>query len=215
MTLPSKLVAAPAARNGPRLAKAKKPPLMASDGVGQKLRHRRKVRQLSISEVAERAGLSIGLLSQIERGLSTPSLRALNQICVALEMPLRWLFDADEGAEAGEERVVVRLANRRRMDLGNAGMSKEILSTDAIPQLQLIRFVLHPGAKSGTSPNPNATGAKAGTVLSGQLRLEVDGRTFILNKGDSFSFLASADYRFACVGDVDCEMFWAVTPALY
>lgn len=219
MTLPSKLVGVPAARNGSRpakaKAKAKASPAMASDGVGQKLRHRRKVRQLSISEVAERAGLSIGLLSQIERGLSTPSLRSLNQICKALEMPLRWLFDADEGAAAGEEAIVVRLANRRRMDLGNAGMSKEILSTDAIPQLQLIRFVLHPGAKSGISPNQHASGAKAGTVISGQLRLEVDGREFILSRGDSFSFLASARYRFACVGDVDCEMFWAVTPALY
>jgi transcriptional regulator with XRE-family HTH domain len=215
MTLPSKLVRASAVRNGARLAAAKEPTLIATDGVGQKLRHRRKVRQLSISEVAERAGLSIGLLSQIERGLSTPSLRALNQICIALEMPLRWLFDAEEGGAAGEEKVVVRLANRRRMDLGNAGMSKEILSTDAIPQLQLMRFVLHPRAKSGTSPNPNASGAKAGTVISGQLQLEVDGREFILNKGDSFSFLASAHYRFACVGDVECEMFWAVTPALY
>lgn len=214
MSVPSKLVRPSSLRSSPR-ARKKGTPATASDGVGQKLRHRRKVRKLSISEVAERAGLSIGLLSQIERGLSTPSLRSLNQICKALEMPLRWLFDEVEGSAAGEESIVVRVANRRRMDLGNAGMSKEILSTDAIPQLQLIRFVLHPGAKSGISPNQHATGAKAGTVLSGQLQLEVDGREFILNRGDSFSFLASARYRFACVGDVDCEMFWAVTPALY
>lgn len=214
MSVPSKLVRPSSTRNSPR-ARRKGAPGTASDGVGQKLRHRRKVRKLSISEVAERAGLSIGLLSQIERGLSTPSLRSLNQICKALEMPLRWLFDEVEGSAAGEESIVVRVANRRRMDLGNAGMSKEILSTDAIPQLQLIRFVLHPGAKSGISPNQHATGAKAGTVLSGQLQLEVDGREFILKRGDSFSFLASARYRFACVGDVDCEMFWAVTPALY
>lgn len=194
---------------------AKVRPAAASDSVGQKLRHRRVVRRMSLSEVAEKAGLSIALLSQIERGLSTPSLRSLNQICEALDMPMRWLFDADGAAAAGEETVVVRSANRRCLDLGNSGMSKEILSTDAVPQLQLMRFVLHPGVTSGISPSPHPTGAKAGTVLAGQLWLEVNGREHVLNRGDSFSFHASSAYRFACFGDVDCEMIWAVTPALY
>lgn len=222
MTLPSKL-ARPSlsrGRTGNPASSAKhqaQSPAVASDGIGQKLRHRRKVRQLSLTEVSNQAGLSIGLLSQIERGLSTPTLRSLNQICQALEMPLRWLFDADEEeAAVGKESVVVRFANRRRMDLGaNAGMVKEILSSDAIPQLQLIRLVIHPGGKSGMSPNQNSTGAKAGTVVSGQLALEIDGREYILNRGDSFSFMATSRYSFYCVGDTDCELFWAVTPALY
>jgi transcriptional regulator with XRE-family HTH domain len=202
-------------RPGPG-AKAKVRSLAATESVGQKLRHRRVVRRMSLNDVAEKAGLSIALLSQIERGLSTPSLRSLNQICEALDMPMRWLFDADGAAAAGEETVVVRSANRRCLDLGqNSGMSKEILSTDAVPQLQLMRFVLHPGLTSGVSPSPHPTGAKAGTVLAGQLWLEVNGREYVLNRGDSFSFHASSAYRFACFGDVDCEMIWAVTPALY
>jgi transcriptional regulator with XRE-family HTH domain len=168
-----------------------------------------------MSEVATKAGLSISLLSQIERGLSTPSLRALNQICEALDMPLRWLFDSDADSSGSEKAVIVRLGNRRRMDLGPAGMTKEILSPDALPELQLMRFVIRPGGTSGNSPNQRLTGAKAGTVLSGQLGLEIDGRAYTLDRGDSFSFVASANYRFWCVGDVDCELFWAVTPALY
>ncbi len=189
---------------------------MLADGIGQKLRQRRKVRKLSLSEVATRAGLSIGLLSQIERGMSTPSLRALNQICEALEMPLRWLFDAEEEAgHPGGESAVVRLSNRRRMDLGYAGMTKEILSPDSVPQLQLMRFVIRPGGKSGDSPNRREGGAKAGTVISGCLGLQIDGREFLLKRGDSFSFVATSQYRFWCVGDEDCELIWVVTPALY
>lgn len=187
----------------------------ALDGIGQKLRQRRKVRQMSLSDVAGKANLSIGLLSQIERGLSAPSLRSLNQICNALEMPLRWLFDPEDPQTANETAVVVRLAKRRRMDLGAAGMTKEILSPDSIPQLQLMRFVIHPNGKSGDSPNQHATGAKSGTVLSGRLGLEIDGREYVLEKGDSFAFRATSRYRFWCVGDTDCELFWAVTPALY
>ena len=186
-----------------------------TDGIGQKLRRRRKVRQMSLSEVARKANISIGLLSQIERGLSAPSLRSLNQICNALEMPLRWLFDPEDPDSVGEQEVVVRLAKRRRMDLGAAGMTKEILSPDSIPQLQLMRFIIHPNGKSGDSPNQHATGAKSGTVLSGRLGLEIDGREYVLESGDSFAFRATSRYRFWCVGDTDCELFWAVTPALY
>jgi len=184
----------------------------STDGIGQKLRNRRKVRQLSLKEVAQRASISIALLSQIERGLSVPSLRSLNEICAALEMPIGWLFDRGHAASGGDH-VVVRHSNRRHLDF--AGMTKEILSSDAVPQLQLMRFVIHPGGKSGPSPNRHPTGAKAGTVLAGRLGLELDGREYTLERGDSFSFLGTSDYRFWCVGNVDCELFWAVTPALY
>lgn len=181
--------------------------------IGQKLRHRRKVRQLSLREVAQKATVSIALLSQIERGLSAPSLRSLNQICAALEMPIRWLFDDESFAFAREDSLVVRSTNRRHLEF--AGMTKEILSSDAVPQLQLLRFVIHPDGKSGDSPNKHPTGAKAGTVLAGQLGLELDGRIYTLERGDSFSFLATSQYHFWCVGNLDCEILWAVTPALY
>lgn len=59
-----------------------------TDGIGQELRQRRKARCLSLKELAAKADLSIGLLSQIERGLSTPCLRSLNQICQVLDMPI-------------------------------------------------------------------------------------------------------------------------------
>ena len=211
--------AAPGAQNAEQKAAATAADtdrgLALANGIGYKLRQRRKVRQLSLSEVAGRAGLSIGLLSQIERGLSTPSLDALNRIGEALEMPLRWLFDIDDPSSAGEATLVVRRANRRRMDLGYAGMTKEILSSDAVPQLQLMHFTIRPGGKSGDSPNQHSTGAKAGTVIAGRLGLEVNGREYLLEPGDSFSFVATSRYRFWCAGETDCEVFWAVTPAIY
>lgn len=205
----------PRATGADPLARASTRATDSSDGVGEKLRRRRKIRNMSLSEVAGKAGLSIGLLSQIERELSTPSLRTLNQICEALEMPVRWLFDSHESAPEADQSVVVRRANRRCMDLGHAGMTKEILSSDAVLQLQLMRFVVRPGGESGSSPNQHATGAKAGTIVAGQLGLEIDGRQYLLRPGDSFSFAANATYRFWCAGEVDCELFWAVTPALY
>ncbi|WP_202411747.1 helix-turn-helix domain-containing protein [Paracandidimonas lactea] len=187
-----------------------------TESIGQKLRQRRKVKRMSLKDVAGKAGLSIGLLSQIERGVSTPSLRSLNQVCQALAMPVSWLFDRNQsGIGAAAESIVVRLSQRRRMDLGAGGMIKEILSPDAVNGIQLMRFVIHPGGKSGNSPAQHPTGAKCGTVLAGCLGLEVNGHEYVIKQFDSFAFKASEQYRFWAIGDSDCEVIWATTPALY
>ncbi|WP_298014818.1 XRE family transcriptional regulator [uncultured Castellaniella sp.] len=185
-------------------------------GIGKRLRQRRKVKRLSLREVSAKAGVSIGLLSQIERGISSPSLKSLLQVSEALEMPISWLFSHGQGnGDEPHEPYIVRRSQRRRMDLGAGGMTKDILSPDEINEIQLMRFVLHPGGKSGNSPAQHPTGAKCGTVLSGCLGLEIDGQEHIVKKDDSFAFRASSQYRFWAIGDTDCEVIWATTPALY
>jgi len=185
------------------------------EGVGQKLRQRRKVKHLSLQTIAARTSLSIGLLSQIERGISTPSLHSLTQICQALDMPMSWLFDRNASSGQPQEDAIVRLAQRRRMNLGSGGMIKEILSPDAITEIQMMRFIIHPGGNSGDSPYTHPNGAKCGTVLKGVLGLDVNGYTHVLKPGDSFAFRARERYRFWSIGDADCEVIWVVTPALY
>lgn len=179
------------------------------------LRQRRKVKRISLEALSSTTGLSIGLLSQIERGLSTPSLKSLNQICVGLDMPISWLFENDISPSEDLEPPIVRSAQRRRMNLGSKGMIKDILSPDAVTDIQLMRFILHPGSMSGDTPAPNPIGSKCGTVITGCLGIEINGKEYILHKDDSFAFHANTQYRFWCVGDENCEVFWAVTPALY
>ena len=187
----------------------------AGDGIGVRLRRRRKLRGLSLQDVAARGGVSIGLLSQIERGLSSPSLNALRQICAALDMPVGWLFDAGGEGDAADRDLVVREAARRRIDLGDKGMAKELLTPDACPNLQMMRIVIRPGGASGDLPYLTEGRARAAVVLSGALGLEVDGRTFQLAAGDSFAFEGVKPLRFWCADDAPCEVVWAVTPALY
>ncbi len=185
------------------------------EGVGERLRQRRKVKKLSLAALAKLAQVSIGLLSQIERGISSPSVRSVSAICTALEMPVRWLFQDSLKQQTSSVNVVVRAESRRRLDLGPSGMIKEILSSDQTPQLQLMRFIVRPNGTSGHSPYLHQTGAKAGVVISGSLGLEVDGRHYKLRRGDSFSFEGTSSYRFWSLGEQDCELFWAVTPAIY
>lgn len=182
----------------------------AADPIGPRLRQRRRVRGLSLKQVAAGAGVSTGLLSQIERGLTMPSVRSLGAICRALDMPVSWLFDA-----GGADGPVLRAHQRRVMDLGAKGMRKELMTPDAITGIQMMRLTIRPGGSTGAEPYRHETGAKCGTVMAGVLGLEVDGRAYSLGPGDSFAFPATAMIRFWCEGEAETTVLWVVSPAVY
>lgn len=184
-----------------------------ADGIGPRLRARRKVRGLSLQQVAGRAEVSIGLLSQIERGLSMPSVRSLRAICTALEMPVGWLFDGD-GAGLGDPVVVPR-HRRRVLDLGEKGMIKEMMTPDTCAGIQMMRIVIRPGGSSGQTAYNHPEGSKCGTVVSGVLGLELDGVARRLEAGDSFAFAATSMLRFWAEGPEEAVVIWVISPAVY
>lgn len=184
----------------------------AGTQIGRQLRERRKVRDLSLKDVAARAQVSVGLLSQVERGLSMPSVRSLGAICAALEMPVSWLFDRNTDNPA---HIVVRRHQRRTLDLGAKGLIKELMTPDSCSGIQMMRLLIRPGGSSGDTPYNHPSGSKCGTVLSGTLALEVNGVVNEIEPGDSFAFDAQEMIRFWAVGPNDADVLWVVTPAVY
>lgn len=180
--------------------------------IGERLRLRRKLRGMALRDVATKAGISVGMLSQVERGQASPSIRSLRAICDALGMPVMWLFEAHTDLQTDDRDIVVRRNNRRELTYDAGALRKEILTPDTQPQIQMLRFIMEPGADSGEAYS-NAEGGKCGLVLSGTLGLELDGRQFVIQTGDSFAFPAQAMVRFWTIGDVICEVIWVVSPA--
>ncbi len=76
--------------------------------VGQQVRDLRKARRLSLKELSRVSGLSIGLLSQIERGTSSPSLRSLQALSKAFGVPAVWFFNDGKVPPRAERGVIVR-----------------------------------------------------------------------------------------------------------
>ncbi|QPA29858.1 cupin domain-containing protein (plasmid) [Brucella anthropi] len=187
-------------------------PNKASAYIGRQIRLRRQVRGMSLKDVASRAQLSIGLISQVERGLTAPSVQSMMAICEALEMPVRWLFDTPANPDAEENEIVVRHSKRRKLYYENGTFLKEIMTPDSQREIQMLRFVMQPGASSG-EPYHNSEGNKCGLVLNGLFGLEIDKRQFQIGAGDSFAFPASADIRYWTVGDEPCEVIWIASPA--
>lgn len=165
------------------------PPLM-----GERLRLLRKEAGLTLAQVSERSGLSVGYLSQIERDLSHPSIRALSDIAKVLEVSMGWLFQTPDPARNEESRFIVRRDERGVMHL-TSGIREEVLSPDLDGPLKLFSTTIQPGAESGPEGTSHK-GVEGGLVISGELTLILDGTAHRLREGDSFSFPGQVSHRF-------------------
>jgi transcriptional regulator with XRE-family HTH domain len=95
--------------------------------VGRRIRELRRARNLSLETVVARTDLSIGFVSQIERGLSSPSLRVLATLADVLGVGIAALFGAKPGDDGASGGVVTREVQRAELKLWRTGISKQLL----------------------------------------------------------------------------------------
>lgn len=195
--------------NGPKDA----PTIEADDAVDQRLGETvRLLRQragLSIQDVANKTGLSNGMISQLERARAMPSIRTLRLLSIALEVPISYFFETSDPA-ADVQRYIVRKNNRRLLRLTASGVVKEALTPEGKGQLELYELTLNPGASSGTDFLQH-TGEKAGYVLSGSLRLWLDNQAHVLEAGDSFRFPSIVPHMFDNPTQQAARVIWVTT----
>ena len=142
--------------------------------VGQRIRELRRARKLSLETVAARTDLSIGFLSQIERGLSSPSLRVLAVLADVLGIGIAGLFGPKEKADAAPDAIVTREKARAKLNLWRTGISKQLLSpAGSDGPLNLFLVHLEPGGSTGDELYTH-DGEEAGLVLEGEMNLTVD-----------------------------------------
>jgi transcriptional regulator with XRE-family HTH domain len=143
--------------------------------LGERIRHRRRAQKMSLKDLAESSSISIGLLSQIEHGLSSPSLRVPATLANALMIGLADLFDNVGSEIAPTDQIVIRARDRKKLTFGQTGISKELL-TPAKDKSTLDIFMVAL-ASGGTSGNELYThnGEEGGVVLKGSITINVDG----------------------------------------
>lgn len=165
--------------------------------VGQRIRDLRRSRKLSLEVVAGSTDLSIGFLSQIERGLSSPSLRVLATIADVLGVGIAGLFGAKETAGTGSDAIVTREQQRAELNLWRTGISKQLLSPSGSDgRLNLFLVHMEPGGSTGDELYTH-DGEEAGLVIEGEMNLTVDAESWTLKQGDSFRFASRRPHRFS------------------
>jgi transcriptional regulator with XRE-family HTH domain len=163
--------------------------------VGSRVKALREGMGLSLRDLAERSGVSAPMLSQVERGETSPTLSVAGKIASGLELSLSQLLRLDESGSV----TVVRSASRMRGG-GARGHSYEVV-TPGLPgqRAEVSLHLLMPGAATGGPDDPpiHEPGARETTVVtSGRLRLVCDGTTYDLAEGDSVTFDADLPHHF-------------------
>ncbi len=188
--------------------------------LGAEIRALRKVKGLTLTDLAERTGKSIGYLSQVERDITKPSVKVLQEIGDALGVDSGWFYPPGESVDPRERRFIVRARNRRRLSyskLGQTdylGMTDYLLSSNLEGQLALGITTLNPGASTGDDDYSHE-GEEAGYVLEGSIDLTIDGETFRLQAGDSYSFPSHLPHRFVNPADENAVFLWAGSPIIF
>jgi transcriptional regulator with XRE-family HTH domain len=161
--------------------------------LARNLRDLRQARQLSLDALAGLAGVSRGMLLQIEGQRVNPSLAILVRIADALDVSLSALVDLGAGAAVR----LVRAADAVDLWHGeHGGFGRLLVGSDRLDHLETWTWTFEPGEAHGAEAHPPGTREML-YIIAGRLTLEVDGERYQAETGDAVVFGADRDHRYA------------------
>jgi quercetin dioxygenase-like cupin family protein len=153
--------------------------------------------------LADRSGVSVSMLSSVERGAKAPTIVVLDRIAGGLGVPLARLI-------AEPERMIVRRAAEQDVVEEPGGWQRTIL-TPVLPgvNFEWISSTLPPGCEAGTYAPYAAGSHEFIVVLSGTLTLTIDDEIVVLHAGDSLYLAADTTLSYANRSDAPCTYYVA------
>ena len=182
--------------------------------IGPRVRALREAMDLSLRDLAVRSGVRAPMLSQVERGETSPTLQIASRIAAGLELRLSQLLRLDEAGTVS----IVRADERRRGGSAGAGHRFEILTAPLPGQrAELSRHVLAPGAQPGGPGDPpmhEAGSREIAVVQAGTVVLDIDGECHELATGDCVTFDADLPHHFENPGPGEAALLAVVSAGL-
>lgn len=183
-----------------------------SKQIGDDIRALRKSRGITLKALASAVGRSVGWLSQIERGQTTPSVRDLGQIAETFGINISFFFRSASRDEA-EQGIILRAADRVPIGSTESGLTEELLSPSLSGSFEMIKSVFAPRSDS-CGPIRARQREDGGVLVSGRLTLTIGALTVDLATGDSFQF-AGHDYAWKNPHDEPAVVIWVISPPVY
>jgi XRE family transcriptional regulator, regulator of sulfur utilization len=180
--------------------------------VGSRVRALRDAMGLSLRDLAARSGVSAPMLSQVERGETSPTLAVAAKIAAGLELTLSQLLRLDEG-----EHVLVSRAARRRRSSRGGHQFEELTPPLPGQRADVSLHTLEPGAATGGPDDPpmHEPGSReTAVVLRGVIALVVDGTRHELGEGDAVTFDADLPHHFENEGEEEAEFLAVIAAGL-
>lgn len=164
--------------------------------VGVQVKRWRRERGLTLATVAERSGLNVGYLSQIENDKASPSLACLASIGDALEVPISWFLIEEVPAPQ-----VVRASERtsREVDMGRIERVDGNVSRD----ISIVEAVARPGSRTGAHAH---AGDEHHVVLRGRFRMTQGDHVIEVGPGDYVRWDGTIPHDAEVLGDEEGAM---------
>lgn len=190
--------------------------LKLTESVGLFLRQHREKRGLKQKEIAESAGISISMLSQIERGVTSPSIDTLGNLCHSMDISISEVFASIE------EKSEVTISKRENRFIHKEnGITYEEVIHYVTPKIarQFYLLTLEPSSTvTIAATHKIGEDIQMGVVLTGSATITVDGEEFDVNSGDVVSFRPKREHcirnksRASFTLPKKCIVLWTATP---
>ncbi|MBM3667534.1 MAG: helix-turn-helix domain-containing protein [Actinobacteria bacterium] len=180
--------------------------------VGARVKALREAMDLSLRDLAERSGVSAPMLSQVERGETSPTIAVASRIASGLDLSLSQLLRLDEG-----RHVVITRSNQRRTRRRRGHVVEELSPPLPGQRADVSIHTLGAGAATGDADDPpvHEPGSReTAVVLEGAIDLFIDGERHELADGDSVTFDADLPHHFENNGKSDTRLFAVVAAGL-
>jgi transcriptional regulator with XRE-family HTH domain len=192
------MTASPALRSAPAATELQ---------LGPRIRALRQARNITLRELAARAGVTESFLSQVEREVTSPSIASVQRIARALDLAIAELF-----TEEAPHGRVVRRADRRLIAYPGLRAIDEFLTAGMSGRIQVILSTIEPGGGTGDEPYAHESDEEVVIVLAGQLELWVGDERHLLEEGDSIAYSSRLPHRNVNSSDRQAVVLFCVTP---
>ncbi len=183
----------------------------AEVNVGGSLRRLREEHGLTIRALSDKSGLAVNTLSLIENSKSSPSVSTLQQLAVALEVPITAFFESEKPAS----KVAYVKAGRRSRALFERGMLEDLGAGASIQAVEPLFVTLEPGAGSGAQDIVH-TGYEFVYCLEGRILYiienQIENQSYLLEPGDSLLFEAHLPHRWQNVSPSKSQSLLVLYP---
>jgi len=174
--------------------------------IGAKIKELRIQKSLTQEELADRAELSKGFISQLERDLTSPSIATLVDILQCLGTNLEEFF-----TDTTSEQVVFKKTDFfEKYDSELKNEIKWIIPNAQKNMMEPILLTLDAGGS--TYPDNPHEGEEFGYVLNGNIIIHIGNKTYKAKKGEAFYFTPNKKHFITAVGKNGATLLWVSTP---
>ncbi len=170
--------------------------------VGTRIRLLRLKRHRTLKHLADDTGLSLSMISMVERGRANPSIGSLVAIAAALGIPMVGLF----GDAARTANPVIRAADQPVVTT-RRGVRRRLIIREPDTNIEVAENTYAPGTASAGVPVRHL-GKEMGIVLDGALAVEVGGERYVLHRGDAVVLDSLKPHRFVNAGRRVARTLW-------